>query len=93
MEDYEPNPKHDQKRSGVGRQPTNPQAAFRNSIYVKPGVKVAADTSTGEIVVFRSNTEGTIWHGYVSEYTDLPKEAQNALCKAGLVGRSGKVKA
>ena len=88
---YEPSPKHDEKRPGVGPQPTSPEEVLKGSIDVAPGLRVGYNKETGEIVVFRETHPGKgIYHGYVSEHEQLGQELRNALFRAGLVNLRGK---
>ena len=89
---YESNPKHKQKRPGVGAEPTNGPDVLKNShpVGAKSNARVGYDPSTGEIVVFRPHKEGT-YHGYVSSWTDLPHQTQNALRDAGVFNGKGRL--
>ncbi|HET7488042.1 MAG TPA: hypothetical protein VFJ85_08940 [Acidimicrobiales bacterium] len=88
---YEPSPKHDQVRGGVGPQPTNPEKVLGESVEVNPRRRVGYDKESGEIVVFHETHPGKgIYHGYVAEYSALRQPDKNALKRAGLVDERGR---
>lgn len=65
---FEPSPKHDQTRPGIGAQPTNGQSALDRSVQVSDtsSRRVGVDAGSGEIVVFDETYPGQcIFHGHV----------------------------
>ncbi len=86
---YEPNPKHDVPRPGVGPQPVNGQLALNNSVSYKPTTlsRVGIDPDTGDIVVFDYTNDGT-YHGHIETWQQLDQDQKNALYNDGFVDRS-----
>ncbi|NXY96974.1 ricin-type beta-trefoil lectin domain protein [Streptomyces sp. BR123] len=84
-------------------EPQNGQAALDNSVPVKGTSprRVGADVENGEIVVLDRTVQrpcecgggGTndIYHGHVRSWDDLHIDMQNALRRAGLVDRRGRI--
>jgi hypothetical protein len=99
---YEPSPKHGPESQGfVSREPRNGQAALDVSVPVKPTapVRVGIDYDEGEIVVFRRHDEGEfrgrpndeVYHGYVVPWPELTQQMRNALMRAGMANRKGRI--
>jgi RHS repeat-associated protein len=92
---YEPNPKHAGGRLGNYRspEPTNSQAMLDRSFLVNSasGRRVAYDPDTGEIIMFARHHNAS-YHGYVSTWTNLPREAQNVLIRQGIFKPNGKLR-
>jgi hypothetical protein len=90
---FEASPKHTATDKGnISHGPSDGQTALNNSVQVKSTStrRVGLDKETGEIVVFDETTPG-IFHGHVRSWEQLRPEMQNALRKAGLVDRRGKI--
>ena len=67
------------------------QAALDNSVPVSPDTTTRrVGVSNNEIVVLDETTEG-VFHGHVRSWEDLTPKMQNALRKAGLVDKKGKI--
>ena len=91
---FEPSPKHDQSRPGVGAQPTNGQSALTRSVQVSEtsARRVGVDAGSGEIVVFDETYPGQcIFHGHVRAWDQLTQKMQSALYKAGLTDLKGRI--
>ncbi len=89
---YDPNPKHDQIRPGVGPQPTDGQRALDNSVSYKSTTtsRIAIDPVTQEIVVLDDTNDGT-YHGHVEKWSQLDTDQQNALTSKGFIDSRGRV--
>ena len=96
---YEPAPYHTKTGNNVkSSAPTNGQEVLNNSVPIGNNTsrRVGVDKKTGEYVVFDKHADGTYhahtrpWSG--SKGTALTTEMQNALIKAGLTNRKGKMK-
>ena len=79
------------------RAPLDGQGALNDSIQAKgtSPLRVGID-SDGSFVLFSRHAEGVgsgpdVFHGHVRPWNELPMEAKNALIKAGLVNRRGKI--
>ncbi|MBB5321167.1 RHS repeat-associated core domain-containing protein [Marinobacter oulmenensis] len=72
--------------------PKNGQDALDMSVQVKGTSprRVGIDYETGEFAVFDQTTNG-VFHGHVRGWNDLTSQMQNALRKAGMVDRKGKI--
>ena len=92
---YEPSPKHGKTDRGrANRAPTNGQAALDNSTQVSPNSprRVGVDEKSGEIVIFDETHPGErVFHGHVRSWDELSQAQKNALVKAGLTNRRGKI--
>ena len=91
---FEPSPKHDQTRPGVGAQPTNGQSALARSVQVSDtsSRRVGVDAGSDEIVVFDETYPGQcIFHGHVRTWDELTQKMQSALYKAGLTDLRGRI--
>ena len=94
--------KHGREARGqISREPGNGQDALDQSIQVKPtsSRRVGIDYDDGAIVVFQCHDEGEfpdrpgqeIFHGFVVAWDDLRQDVKNALLRARLVNRRGKI--
>jgi RHS repeat-associated protein len=84
---------HGDKSSGdKSAAPTNGQAGLDNSVQVKETSprRVGVDTESGRFVVYDQTRPGE-FHGHVRYWHELRSEMQNALVKAGLATRNGKI--
>lgn len=90
--EYDPNPKHDVKRPGVGPQPSDGQRALDNSVSYKPTTtsRVGIDPNTGEIVVLDDTNNGK-YHGHVETWQQLDQDQQNALANNGFIDSRGRI--
>ena len=96
--EYEWNPKHPQWTAegptGVraSKAPKNGQDALDLSVQVKDTSprRVGVDYEAGEFVVFDEHGPGK-FHGHVRTWDELENVQQNALIKAGLTDRRGKI--
>jgi hypothetical protein len=92
---YEPSPKHGPtQRGNVARAPTNGQRALDRSVQVSENSprRVGVDKENGEYVVLDETHPGQgVYHGHVRTWDQLRPEMQNALRRAGLVDRRGRI--
>jgi hypothetical protein len=105
--EYEPSPKHGaterQTTKGVSnRAPKNGQDALDHSVQVKDTSprRVGIDYEEGEFVVFdethqpgqQAPMQSTgVYHGHVRTWDQLDQPMQNALIRAGMTNRNGKI--
>lgn len=95
---YEPAPYHSKTGNNVkSPAPTNGQDVLNNSVPIGNNTsrRVGVDKTTGEYVVFDKHADGT-YHGHTRPWsgdkgTALTTDMQNALVKAGLTNRKGKI--
>jgi len=83
------------KNIEIGRKsrgPRNGQSALDSSVTVKEssGRRIGIDYDTGEFVVFDRTEYGT-YHGHVRSWDQLHIDMQNALRKAGMADRRGRI--
>jgi hypothetical protein len=95
---YEPNPKHDVNRPGVGPQPKDPVCTLDNSYPVPNKApagstqrRIGYDKDNKEIVVFREHETGRS-HGYAKTWDNLLQTERNALIDAGVFTPKGRVR-
>jgi len=92
---YEGSPKHHSNADpGIGDAPANGQATLDNSVQVKSTSprRVGVDPATGEIAVFDETHPGQkVFHGHVRTWDQLTQEMKNALQRAGLVDKRGRL--
>ena len=99
---YARNPKHGPfDRGRISREPVNGQDALDWSVRVKATslVRMGIDYHDGSFVVFQRHDLGEIrgqpwdelFHGYVVEWWKLEQDQRNALVKAGMADRSGRI--
>jgi RHS repeat-associated protein len=92
---WESNPKHGQvQRGNAGPEPTDPVASLMRSVAYNPNStrRVSADPSAGEFAVFdESYPRSGIYHGHVRSWDQLDGDQQNALVRAGMANRRGKI--
>lgn len=91
---FEPSPKHDQSRPGVGSQPVDGQVALDGSVQVSTNSarRIGVDVQNREIVVFDETYPGQcIFHGHVRTWDELTPEMKSALHKAGLTDLKGNI--
>lgn len=92
---YEPSPKHGKTDRGrANRAPTDGQAALDNSTQISPNStrRVGVDEKNGEIVIFdETHPDERVFHGHVRSWDELSQAQKNALVKAGLTNRRGKI--
>jgi hypothetical protein len=88
------------ERGNVGREPRDGQEALDMSIPVKPtsAVRIGVDYDEGEFVVLRFSwgavvpkPNGQTFHGYVTNWAKLSQEMKNALIRARMATRTGKI--
>ncbi|MBK1977271.1 hypothetical protein ACRS2S_05700 [Achromobacter xylosoxidans] len=74
------------------RSPTNGQDALNTSVQVKQTStrRIGIDYKTREFVVF-DETKKSVYHGHVRSWKKLHPDMQNALTRAGMVNRKGKI--
>jgi hypothetical protein len=90
---FEPSSKHGSKdRGNIRRGPTNGQEALDESVQVKDTStrRVGVDKENNEIVVLDETTPG-VFHGHVRTWDQLTTPMKDALQKAGLVNKKGKI--
>ena len=95
---YEPAPYHSKTGNNIkSPAPTNGQDVLNNSVPIGNNTsrRVGVDKTTGEYVVFDKHADGT-YHGHTRPWsgnkgTALTTDMQNALIKAGLTNRKGKI--
>ncbi|MEV8438340.1 hypothetical protein AB0425_13260 [Actinosynnema sp. NPDC051121] len=87
------------------REPTNGQAALDNSVPVRGTSthRIGVDVENGEIVVLDNTNRRIVcscgegdgpndsWHGHVRDWDDLHIDQPNALKRAGLVDKRGRI--
>jgi hypothetical protein len=99
---YEPNPKHGpEERGRIARQPRDGQEALDFSVAVKASfpVRVGLDQEKGTFVVlrwhgageFRGRPNSEKFHGYAVPWKTLSQELRNALIRAGIADRRGRI--
>lgn len=92
---YEGSPKHGKEDRGrANKAPEDGQAALDNSTQVSPNSprRVGVDEDNGEIVIFDETHPGeATFHGHVRTWGELSQAQKNALVKAGLTNRRGKI--
>jgi hypothetical protein len=92
---YEPSEKHgSEDRGDISRAPADGQEALDNSVQVKDTStrRVGVDKDNDEIVVFDETHPGKgIFHGHVRPWDKLTSQMQDALKKAGLVDKRGRI--
>ncbi len=90
--EYNPNPKHEDVRPGVGPEPTDGQRALNNSVTIKSTTnrRIGVSQITGEIVTFDDTNDGT-YHGHVRTWDQLTQEMKNALANSGLIDNKGRI--
>lgn len=74
------------------RAPTNGQDALNTPVQVKQTSTrwIGIDYKTREFVVF-DETKNSVYHGHVRSWKNLHPDMQNALTRAGMVNRNGKI--
>lgn len=90
---YESNPKHKKFDKGkISREPTNGQAALDKSIRFSKNTtrRVGVDPKNNEIVVLDEHLNG-VFHGHVRNFKQLETPMQNALRKAKMVDKKGRI--
>lgn len=91
---YEPAPYHGRKDTPwKSRGPTNGQESLDNSVPISDTTtrRVGIDYKEKEFVIFDEHLEG-IFHGHIRSWDQPGSNAQNALRKAGLTNRHGKLR-
>ncbi|TDD37984.1 hypothetical protein E1287_06680 [Actinomadura sp. KC06] len=96
---YEPGGKHGRTERQTSRgpnsaEPTDGQEALENSVPLGENTdrRVGVDKENGEIVVLdKTHPYGKEYHGHVRKWEDLRDEMKNALRRAGLVNKKGKI--
>ena len=87
-------------RGNVGREPRDGQEALDLSVPTKPtsAVRVSIDYELGEFIVLRISLpsllprpNGQTFHGYVTSWKQLMQEMKNALIRAGMTDRRGRI--
>ena len=88
------------ERWNVGREPRDGQEALDLSVPTKAtsAVRVSVDYELGEFIVLRislpsllPNPNGQTFHGYVTPWKKLMQEMKNALIRAGMTDRRGRI--
>jgi hypothetical protein len=90
---FEPSSKHGSKdRGNISRGPTDGQEALDESVQVKDTStrRLGVDKENDEIVVLDETTPG-VFHGHVRTWDQLTTQMKDALQKAGLVNKKGKI--
>ena len=90
---FEPSPKHGSEQKGnISAGPKDGQTALDNSVQVKDTSprRVGVDKKNGQIVVLDQTSKDT-FHGHVRDWKNLSSQQQNALIKAKLVDKKGKI--
>jgi hypothetical protein len=92
---FQPSPKHPpgiSPRPGVSPGPIHGQEALDTSVVVGENTsrRVGIDYSTREFVVFDEHVPG-VFHGHVRPWSELSTQMQNALTRAGMSNRKGKI--
>ncbi len=90
---FEPADYH--KDIDIGRKskgPQNGQNALDSSVLVKDssGRRIGIDYDTGDFIVFDRTADGT-YHGHVRSWDQLHIDMQNALRRAGMADRRGRI--
>jgi len=99
---YEPNPKHGPEEHGaIAREPSNGQEALDYSVRVKPTsfARIGIDWEEHAFVVLRwhgaaehpGQPNSERYHGYALPWHKLEQEMKNALIKAGMADRRGRI--
>lgn len=92
---YEDAPYHKEHVSGrKSPRPKNGQKALNQSIEIASTTprRTAIDFENHEFIIFDQTEENSRkFHGHVRPWEELPIKAKNALIKAGLVNRKGKI--
>lgn len=96
---YEPGGKHGATRRETSRgtnsaEPADGQEALDNSVSLGENTarRVGVDKENGEIVVLDETHPGQgIYHGHVREWGELTDKMKNALKRAGLVDKKGRI--
>ncbi|TDD61545.1 hypothetical protein [Actinomadura rubrisoli] len=96
---YEPGGKHGSNTRQTSRgpnsaEPTDGQEALDNSAPLGENTtrRVGVDKEHGEIVVLDETHPGkSIYHGHVREWDELTDKMKNALKRAGLVDKKGRI--
>ena len=94
--------KHGVEAKGrVSREPRDGQEALDVSVAVKPSspVRVSIDYEEAVFVVLRYHLPGSypgqpndeIYHGYAVPWKELPQKMKNALIRAGMADRRGRI--
>lgn len=94
--------KHGVEAKGrISREPRDGQEALDSSVSVKPSsrVRVSIDYDEVAFVVLRYHMPGfyreqpndEVFHGYSVGWQDLPQEMRNALIRAGMADRRGRI--
>lgn len=87
---YEDAPYHTKVGNSIkSKAPINGQEALDNSLAFNNGTG-RIGISNGEFVVLSQTSEG-LFHGHVRTWSGLSQEMQNALRRAGLVNKRGKI--
>lgn len=88
------------ERGNVGREPRDGQEALDLSVPSKPtsAVRVSIDYELEEFIVLRfelssllPKPNGETFHGYVCPWPRLFQEMKNALIRAGMADRRGRI--
>lgn len=88
---YEKADYHGTTNSGrKNKAPINGQAALDNLVSIKDTTTRRIGISDGEIVVFDETTKG-VFHGHVRSWNELTDVMKNALRKADMVNKKGKI--
>jgi hypothetical protein len=95
---YEGNPKHPKWTAdgptGVraSKAPKNGQDALDCSVQIKDSSprRVGIDYETSEFAIFDEHTPGN-YHGHVRTWDELEQQHQNALVRAGMTDRKGRI--
>lgn len=96
---YEPGGKHGSTQRQTSRgpnsaEPQNGQEALENSVPLGENTtrRVGVDKENGEIVVLDETHPGKgVYHGHVRSWEELSDKMRNALRRAGLVNKKGKI--
>lgn len=88
-------------RGRISREPRDGQEALDMSVAIKPfaPVRVSIDYEEAVFVVLRYHMPGsypeqpndTVFHGYSVGWQQLPQEMKNALIRAGMADRRGRI--
>jgi hypothetical protein len=88
---YEDAPYHRTKQSGrKSPAPKNGQKALDNSVKFSQSCKNRVGISNGQFVKLNFTSAG-LYHGYVTQWKDLPKEMRDALVEVNWVNLKGKI--
>ncbi len=88
---YQKAPYHNAGNPVKSAAPINGQAALDNSVSIGSTTARRIGVSDGQIVVLDQTSSG-IYHGHVRNWGDLTQQMKNALMKAGMVTRKGKIR-